>query len=398
MPASHFFAESPESVGVDPAKLAELFERAEREVREGLLPSVQIAVACRGKIAGMRSFGSATFEGRAAPATNDTLYVVFSSTKAITSAAAWLLIEEGKLALDERVADIVPGFEQNGKGEVTVEQLFTHTAGFPHSPLGPPQWYDADQRVRRYGAWKLAWPPGTRYEYHPTSGMWVISEIIARRSGVEYREFVRRRIAEPLGLDDMYVGNTRAVNGRIADIRHVGEELSEAERLERGLPVMPKTEVNEVNIGRFNESEVRDVGVPGGGGVMTAAELALFYQALLNDGRAHDGTRVWRPETIRMAREVRTGELLDPVFRKRVHRGLGISIAGDKDRNYRGFGHTGSELMFGHNGAGGQIAWGDPESGLSLGYCTNGHDRNWLRLGRRTVGISSRAALCALDS
>ncbi len=183
MPASHFFAESPESVGVDPAKLAELFERAEREVREGLLPSVQIAVACRGKIAGMRSFGSATFEGRAAPATNDTLYVVFSSTKAITSAAAWLLIEEGKLALDERVADIVPGFEQNGKGEVTVEQLFTHTAGFPHSPLGPPQWYDADQRVRRYGAWKLAWPPGTRYEYHPTSGMWVISEIIARRSG-----------------------------------------------------------------------------------------------------------------------------------------------------------------------------------------------------------------------
>ena len=54
--------------------------------------------------------------------------------------------------------------------------------------------------------------------------------------------------------------------------------------------------------------------------------------------------------------------------------------------------------MFGHNGAGGQIAWGDPESGLSLGYCTNGHDRNWLRLGRRTVGISSRAALCALDS
>ena len=96
-----------------------------------------------------------------------------------------------------------------------------------------------------------------------------------------------------------------------------------------------------------------------------------------------------------MAREVRTGDLTDPIFGKRAHRGLGIVIAGDGDRVYRGFGRTGSPLMFGHNGAGGQIAWGDPESGVSLGYCTNGMDRHPLRQARRTVAIASLAAVCA---
>ncbi|MEE8557491.1 MAG: serine hydrolase domain-containing protein, partial [Myxococcota bacterium] len=223
-----------------------------------------------------------------------------------------------------------------------------------------------------------------------------ISEIVTRRSGTEYREFVRDRIARPLGLPNMFVGLPERENERVADIIHVGEPISDAELAERGLPKMPETEVNEPNLQRFNLPEVRALGVPGGGGIMTAAELALFYQALLNGGCAHDGTRIWTEEVLAFAREIRTGDLVDPVFRKRANRGLGIVISGDADRNYRGFGHTGSELMFGHNGAGGQIAWGDPETGLSLGYCTNGFERNWLRLGRRSVGISSRAALCAL--
>ncbi len=115
MPAPHQFADSPERVGINPAKLDALFARAEREVREGLLPSVQVAVAREGKIAAMRTFGRVTHEGRPADATNDTLYVVFSSTKAITSAAGWLLIEAGKLDLAEPVADIIPEFRSNGK-------------------------------------------------------------------------------------------------------------------------------------------------------------------------------------------------------------------------------------------------------------------------------------------
>jgi CubicO group peptidase (beta-lactamase class C family) len=128
---------------------------------------------------------------------------------------------------------------------------------------------------------------------------------------------------------------------------------------------------------------------------MTAGDLALFYQALLADGGVHNGTQVWKAETIRMARQIRSGELTDPIFRKRANRALGLIVAGDADRTYRGFGHTGSALMFGHNGAGGQLAWGDPESGISLGYCTNGFDRHPVRQARRGVAISSLAAALA---
>ena len=75
----------------------------------------------------------------------------------------------------------------------------------------------------------------------------------------------------------------------------------------------------------INEPALREVGIPGGGGTMTAADIALFYQALIADGRAHDGTQVWKPETIAMARTIRSGDLTDPIFGKRANRALGSS-------------------------------------------------------------------------
>ena len=108
-----------------------------------------------------------------------------------------------------------------------------------------------------------------------------------------------------------------------------------------------------------------------------------------------DGERIWSEQTLDLALEVRSGELKDPLMGQPVNRALGVVIAGDSGRNFRGFGHTNSEFSFGHAGAGGQIAWADPVSGISIGYCTNGHDRNPLRSGRRSVSISNRAADCA---
>jgi CubicO group peptidase (beta-lactamase class C family) len=398
MPDRSLFAESPESVGVDPEKLEALFARVEKEVREGLLPSAQVAVARCGRIAGMRTFGSVTHEGRPAAATNDTLYVVFSATKAITSAAGWLLVQEGKLDPNERVAAIVPEFGTHGKEAVSVEQLFTHTAGFPHAPFRPDEFLDREKRLARFAQWRLSFEPGSRFEYHPSSSMYVIAELIERRSGASFGDFVRRRIAEPLGLADLWTGLPAALHPRLADCVHVGEALGEEDYRRLGFPPPPVTEVTEEAIESFNRPEVRLAGIPGGGGTMTAADLALFYQALLDGGRALAGALVWTPATLAEARRVRTGELRDPVFGKRVHRGLGIVIAGDAERNFRGFGHTNSELAFGHNGAGGQLAWADPVTGLSLGYVTNGHDRNVVRQARRGVGIASRAASCALAS
>ena len=389
MPDPSLFADSPESVGVDSERLEALFARVEKEVREGLLPSAQVAVARRGRIAGMRTFGAAT---------DETLYVVFSATKAITSAAGWLLMQEGKLDPREKVAAIVHEFGTHGKEVVTVEQLFTHTAGFPHAPFRPDEFLDRGKRLARFASWRLAWEPGTRFEYHPSSSMYVIAEIIERRSGATYGDFVRRRIAEPLGLRDLWTGLPPAQHARLADCVHVGEALTDEDFRRFGFPPPPVTEVTEEAIQSFNRPEVRLAGIPGGGGTMTAADLALFYQALLDGGRALAGTELWSPATLAEARRVRTGELVDPVFKKSVHRGLGIVIAGDAERTFRGFGHTNSELAFGHNGAGGQLAWADPVTGISLGYCTNGHDRNVVRQARRGVGIASRAAACGLTT
>jgi CubicO group peptidase (beta-lactamase class C family) len=322
--------------------------------------------------------------------------VVFSATKAITSAAAWLLIQEGKLDPSETVAAIVPEFGTNGKEGVTVEQLFTHTAGFPHAPFRPDEFLERGKRLARFATWRLGWEPGSRFEYHPSSSMYVIAELIERRSGSSFGEFVRRRIAEPLGLRDLWAGLPDAEHARLADCVHVGEALTDADFRRLGFPPPPVTEVTEEAIGSFNRPEVRRAGIPGGGGTMTAADLALFYQALLDGGRALAGAELWSAATLAEVRRVRTGELRDPVFGKHAHRGLGIVIAGDADRTFRGFGHTNSALAFGHNGAGGQLAWADPATGLSLGYCTNGFDRNVVRQARRGVGIASRAAACAI--
>jgi CubicO group peptidase (beta-lactamase class C family) len=398
MPDARFFAASPQEVGIDPKKLGALFQRTEQEVRDGLLPSVQIAIARQGKIAGMRTFGRVTHEGRAAVATNDTLYVVFSATKAIVSAAAWLLMQEGKLDVGTRVEEVIPEFGSNGKDVVTVDQLFTHTSGFPYAPFDPLQWDNRSKRLEHFARWRLNWEPGTRFEYHPTSSMWVVAELIERCSGMDFRHFIRTRIATPLGLSALHVGLPSDLHNRVADITHVGSRPTAAELRALGLPEIPEGEVTEDALQGFNQRAVREVGVPGGGGIMTAGDLALFYQTLLADGRAPDGTQIWTPEVIRMARLVRSGDLVDPIFAKKANRGLGIIIAGDQDRTYRGFGHAGSALMFGHNGAGGQIAWADPETGISVGYCTNGLDRHSVRQARRVVAISNRAAVCALAS
>jgi len=376
------FAESPEALGISSEGLAEVVARVRREVDEGLLPSAQIAVARHGKLALFETFGDAS---------NNSLYCVFSSTKAITSAAAWLLMERGQLATNEVVADIVAEFGSNGKDAITVEQLFLHSAGFPSAPFRPTDWFDVERRRQRFASWRLNWPPGTRFEYHPTSSMWVIAEIVERRSGRAFADFVREEIARPLALPDLHLGLPSGENDRVAVIEHCGDALGSADYARLGLPEPPVTEVTEEALLAFNRPEVRAVPTPGGGGIMSAAELALFYQALLHGGSV-GGPRVWQEDTLATALRVRSGNLRDPLSGKRVNRALGVVVAGDEDRNMRGFGHGNSPLAFGHGGAGGQIAWADPASGISIGYCTNGHDRNPLRMGRRGVGISNRVA------
>jgi CubicO group peptidase (beta-lactamase class C family) len=396
LPTNNFFAEHPREVGLDSAKIDSLLKRAEREVSEGLLPSCQIAIAREGKIAAMQSFGHAVQGGTDRSVTNDTLYTVFSCTKAIIAASIWILIGEDKLDIHERAANIVPEFGTHGKDAITVEQLLIHTGGFPFATYAQPEWLNRDRMLERFKAWQLQFPVGQRFVYHATSAFWVLGEIIRRRCGMDFRDFVKVRIATTLGLPELGLGRAPAQQHRIADIVCVGEALTAEDYAKMGFPPPPETEVTEDAIIGFNGPIARESGVPGGGGIMTAAELALFYQGLLHNPPVAGGAPIWKPAVLKAALRVRSGDYFDPIFKYKCNRALGVIVAGDDGfANYRGFGRATSPDAFGHGGAGGQIGWGDPATGISLGYCTNGYDRNDIRQGRRGVAISSLAAVCS---
>ena len=387
MTAPDTIATRPEDLGIDSEKLEAVFARAKRDVDQGVLPSAQVAVARHGRLAGARSYGVARINGVDQPATNDTLYTIFSSTKALVAAAAWTLFEDGLLRLDERVGDIIPEFATNGKEVITVEQAMLHIGGFPRVPLGPGQWETREGRLKQFAFWKLNWEPGSQFEYHATSLHWVLMEIIERRTGVDPWIYLRQRILDPIGLDRTYLPLPAELNGQVADVYHVEE------------PVEPPGGWGEVTpqlILRFNEPATRAVGVPGGGGIATASQLALFYQPLVNGGDLAAGGKLMKPETIEFATTPRTTDKhRDPLLDIPINRALAVSVAGgDGNAHMRGFGHTTSPRAFGHGGAGGQIGWGDPESGISVGYCTNGFVDPLVQ-GRRITAISSLAATCA---
>lgn len=364
---------------IDRAAVGALLERARREVEQGLLPSAQVALAYRGELVAFETFGQATAETR---------YVVFSATKAFVAGAVWALIGDGLVDVGRPVADYIPEFATNGKEVVTVEQVMLHTSGFPHAPLRILQGATSEGRTTAFAKWRLNWEPGSAYEYHASSAHWVLAEIIERVTGRRYHDVVHERVTEPAGLPRVL-----GVNGA-AEMEVVGEPATADELFEvYGVREIDVGEVTDHALLQLNDPELQEVGLPGGGGVMRAADLALYYQAVL-----HNPAGMWRPDVhADVVGNVRNA-LPDVVTGVPANRTLGLVQAGDDGLSHlRGMGRTVSPRAVGHNGAKGQIAWGDPVSGLSLGYCTNGLDQHMVREQRRTSAIASAAGSCVVD-
>lgn len=358
-----------------------LLVRAQREIDAGFLPACQVAIARHGELELFEAFGDAT---------TDTRFSVFSATKPFVAAVVWTLIGEGAVDVTVPVAEYIPEFATNDKDAITVEQVMLHTSGFPHAPLGPPAWWTREARVEQFSTWKLNWEPGSTYEYHATSAHWVLAEIIERVTGRDHRDVLEARITGPAGLRRVLGIGLDDQDG-IAELVNVGEPAT-PEELEAVLGVreLPVTEVTPEALLAFNIPQVRELGVPAAGGVMRAADLALFYQALL-----HDPAGIWDPAVRADATSRIRNDLPEQWTKVTAHRTLGLVVAGDDGHAaLRGFGRVGSPRMFGHNGAGGQLAWADPESGLSFAYVTNGLDQHELRQARRGIALGSLAAAC----
>lgn len=297
---------------------------AEQQI-EASLTSCQVAVARDNEIAWTGSFGRAHASTR---------FWVASATKPIVSSAVWHLIAEGKLDIEQPVAHYAPEFGENGKQDVTVEQVMLMTSGFPDAPMDPADGADAARRIAQLAAWTLEYEPGTRYVYHPMSAHWVLAELIERLSGADFRDFVEQRVTGPLGLPRL-LGIPRDQQTDIAQLS--------AEELERA-PVDYAAKI--------------ESGEPGGGGVMTAATLALFYQGLL-----HNPNRVWDPEVLADGVGNIRCRLPDPLMNLPANRTLGVVIG-------KGFGSTWgeSETAYGWPGYGGQIGFAEPATGISFAF------------------------------
>ncbi len=362
------------TVTLDVTAVQKLVDRAAEEVDAGTLPSCQLALALDGEVQLLATLGAATDASR---------YTVFSVTKALTGAAAWGLISDGLLAPSARVADLVPRFAENGKLDVTVEHLLTHTAGFPRAPIRAEQGATSALRVERFAGWRLDSEPGSRTEYHSVSAHWVLAEVIEQVSGRDYRAYVTERVLAPLGLTRLRLGVAPDQAADVLDVVLVGEAAIDGP----AVPVVATTEM----LLRFNDPVVREIGVPGAGAVSDAGDVALLYQALL-----HNPGDLWDPEVLSDATGHVRNTQIDPFTGVPANRTLGLSVAGDDGKAaMREFGRSTGPRAFGASGLGGQVAWADPDSGLSFCYLTNGLHADLVTSFVRSSRIATLAARCA---
>ena len=365
---------------IDLDAVARLMARARREVDDGLLPSAQVALALNGELVAFETFGTES---------NDSRYIVYSATKAFVAGAMWALMGDGLIDEKATVAEVIPEFASNGKDVITIEQVMLHTSGFPYAPMRPTDGATSQGRTARFATWRLNWQPGSTYEYHATSAHWVLAELIERVTGRDFRDVVHERVTEPAGLQRVLGRTTH----RAAELHVVGAPATPDElQAAFGVSELDVGEVTTELLVSLGQPEAQAVGVPGGGGIMRAADLALFYQAVL-----HNPGQMWRPDVLHDVTTNVRNRLPDRMTGLPANRTLGLVQAGaDGMSHLRGMGRTVSPRAIGHNGAKGQIAWADPDTGLSFGYCTNGLDEHAVREPKRTTALASLAAVCAV--
>src|SRR4051794_31353365 len=158
-------------------------------------------------------------EARTVPWAEDTITNVFSTTKAMTSLAALVLVDRGELDLDATVAEYWPEFAANGKAGVKVRQLLSHTSGVSgwEQPITLEDLYDWDRSTALLAAQAPWWEPGTASGYHMLNYGHLIGEVIRRITGRRLGEFFASHIAGPLGAD-FHIGLPPSEFRRVANV------------------------------------------------------------------------------------------------------------------------------------------------------------------------------------
>jgi CubicO group peptidase (beta-lactamase class C family) len=288
-------ADRPREVGLSAKRLARLSATFRQDVERSTIPGAVVLIARGGRIAYAEAFGFRDREAEA-PMELDAIFRIASMTKPLTSVAAMILAEEGRLQIAAPVAEYLPELADRTVGAerlpakrvMTVQDLLRHTSGLTYAAFGdsPVQmiWRDAQQMtedqtnaemVAKLASLPLMFEPGTTWEYSMSTD--VLGRVVEVVSGQDLAEFIEARICRPLGLRDTGFVATGERAARVAE--------PQIDPASGARPPMR----NVANPGRWASG--------GGGAVSTAADYLRFCQMLLNGGEL-DGTRILAPKTV----------------------------------------------------------------------------------------------------
>jgi CubicO group peptidase (beta-lactamase class C family) len=328
-------------------------------IRAGDFPGAVVVVASSEHVLYRKAYGARSLEPRV-PNDPSTIYEFASVTKpAVTTTAVMTLVERGVLRTSDRVARWIPEFAANGKHDVTIAQMLTHTAGMP--PVFKESDYGADRATILRHAYDapLRFAPGSGNEYSNLAFI-VLTEVIARASGTSYERFAREAIFAPLDMRDAAFDVTidAAHRARLApQLRGASEEL-----LRKRFGTVP--------------------GVNGHAGLLaTADDVAKLAVGYLRAARGMPAPGFpLAPQTVRAMttpRYVGNGEV----------RALGWDLDSVFSRNR---GEVLPRGGFGHTGSSGTSVWIDPATDLAIVFASNAHYPD--EKGASTVPLESSIA------
>ena len=308
------------------------------------------------------------------PWEEDTMALVYSTTKGLAAMTLAIAHSRGWLDYDERVCRYWPEFAQNGKEKITVRQLLAHQAGLFafDAPVDRSTVADLNSLAEILARQKPAWEPGTRQGYHAITLGYYESELL-RRIDPQQRslgQFFHDEIATPLGLD-FYIGLPESIpDSRLAPLIDPGfTEMLLGFPIRMALDILsPQSKIRRSLAGsEFAHDEKRiysrDLEIPSGGGVGTARAIARAYSIFANSGK----DLALREETLKELSAPAVPPMrgfYDEVMKGEVQFSLGFM----KSNPNFSFGSAGS---FGHPGAGGSLGFADPKARIGYAYVPN---------------------------